>query len=209
MLRALLLAIWILVDVTGTAGAQPIPGADLVNTLRRGGCVLVMRHTSSPSAPPDKAAADPENVRQERQLDETGRRTASEMGEAVKRLGISIGTVLSSPAYRALQTVRLASLGTAKVVPELDAGGQNMMQAATDTSRSTWLRQEIAQRPPAGSNTIIVTHGPNIIGAFGPDASGLSDGETLVFLPDGKGGARLLGRIKIDEWPRFAAQRKE
>jgi hypothetical protein len=29
----------------------------------------------------------------------------------------------------------------------------------------------------------------------------VADGESLVYGPDGKGGAMLLGRIKIEEWP--------
>jgi hypothetical protein len=32
-------------------------------------------------------------------------------------------------------------------------------------------------------------------------ASGLADGEALIFGPDGKGGATLVARVKIEEWP--------
>jgi phosphohistidine phosphatase SixA len=35
------------------------------------------------------------------------------MGEAIKKLGVPIGDVLSSPTYRARETARLASLGRA------------------------------------------------------------------------------------------------
>jgi len=44
---------------------------------------------------------------------------------------------------------------------------------------------------------------PNIARAFPSLASGVSVVEALVFDADGKGGAALVGRIKIEEWPRL------
>ena len=55
--------------------------------------------------------------------------------------------------------------------------------------------------PRAGSNTLLVTHAPNMMQAFGQEAPDIADGETLVFRPDGKGAAVLVGRIKMQEWP--------
>ena len=188
----------------GFAQGQSLSGAALVNALRQGGCVLVMRHASSPAALPDKAAADPQNLGRERQLDEVGRDSARAMGQAIRVLKIPVTQVLSSPTYRARETVRLAGLGTPEVVTELDAGGQHSMQAAADEPRAAWLRHRVTLVPPKGANTLIVTHAPNILGAFGQSAANLSDGETLVFRPDGKGSAALLARIKIEEWPQLA-----
>jgi phosphohistidine phosphatase SixA len=191
----------------GILRAQSLSGAELVAALRRGGYVLVMRHASSPLATPDKDTADPENTALERQLDESGRETAREMGSAIKQLGIPIGTVFSSPAYRALETVRLASLGTPRLIPELNVGAQNMTQAAADTTRGAWLRKEVGEGTRFGTDTLIVTHSPNIIAAFRESASGLVDGETLVFRPDGKGGATLVARVRIEEWAHLVAQK--
>ena len=187
--------------------AQSLSGAGLVAALRQGGYVLVMRHASSPVATPDKDTADPENTALERQLDETGRETAREMGDAIKQLGIPIGTVFSSPAYRALETVRLASFATPRLVPELNVGSQNMTQAASDTTRAAWLRKEVGEGTRRGTDTLIVTHAPNIIAAFRDTASGLVDGETLVFRPDGQGGATLVARVRIEEWAHLVAQK--
>src|SRR5499427_3466980 len=92
----------------GTALAQDLHGEALVKALQKGGYVLVMRHASSPREVPDKQAANPDNSKPERQLDEVGRGTAIAMGKALRDLKIPIGNVLSSPTYRALETVRLA-----------------------------------------------------------------------------------------------------
>ena len=56
------------------------------------------------------AKSNPDNVPPERQLDEKGRTTAAAMGDALRRLKIPIGEVLTSPAYRARETARLARL---------------------------------------------------------------------------------------------------
>jgi phosphohistidine phosphatase SixA len=170
-----------------------------------GGYVLVMRHASSPRTPPDPAQADADNVQHERQLDDQGRTSARAMGEALRRLQIPIGLVLSSPTYRALETVRLAQLGQPKTYSQLGDGGQSM-QADPNGSRAAWLRAMVAERPMTGTNTLMVTHFPNVNEAFAKDATGLADGEAIVFRPDGRGGAPVIGRIKIEEWPQLAAQ---
>jgi phosphohistidine phosphatase SixA len=184
------------------ARAEQLSGAPLAMALQQGGYVLLMRHARSPEARPDKAAADPENTNLERQLDQTGRETAGAMGEAFKKLRIPLGDVLSSPTFRARETVRFASFGRAQTFPELGDGGQSM-QRITEAP-AEWLRKKVDEPPRAGTDTVIVTHMPNIVAAFGQAASGATDGETFVFRPDGKGGAELVARVKVEEWPALA-----
>jgi hypothetical protein len=83
------------------AAGQTLSGEALVNALRQSGYVLVMRHTSSPREAPTTASANADNVKLERQLDETGRTTATAMGNALRRLKIPVGSILTSPTYRA------------------------------------------------------------------------------------------------------------
>jgi phosphohistidine phosphatase SixA len=186
--------------------ADSLSGAALVNALRHGGYVIVMRHPSSPSALPDKAEADPANTKLERQLDETGRKTSREMGQAFRDLHISVGAILSSPAYRARESIRLAGLGEPKTFAELEDGGQSM-QSNADAERSTWLREKVSESPGSGTNTLIVTHTPNLTGAFGEAAKDIAAGEALVFHPNGKTNPNLVARIKIEDWPRLASAR--
>jgi len=175
----------------------------LTAALQRGGYVILMRHASSPGAPPDPAQADPENPHHERQLDEVGRTSARAMGDAFHRLRIPIGQVLSSTTYRALETARLADLGPAQPYDQLGDAGQSMT-ADTSGTRGAWLRGKVAQAPKAGTDTLIITHSPNIREAFPTEGADLAEGEALVFRPDGQGGASLVARVKIQDWPRLA-----
>ncbi|HLH44791.1 MAG TPA: histidine phosphatase family protein [Bryobacteraceae bacterium] len=180
--------------------AQTLQGDALLKLMRRGGYILVMRHASSPREVPDKQTANPDNAKPERQLDAEGRASAGAMGKALRDLKIPIGEVLSSPTYRALETVKYAQLGAARTYAELGDNGQSM-QGGTQ-AQAEWLRDRVKQFPK-GTNTVIVTHAPNLTGAFPELAQGVEDGEALIFGPDGKGGAVLVARVKIGEWAKM------
>ena len=179
-----------------TQPGQTLSGPALVKALQGGGHVIVMRHASSPSEIPDKQSANPDNVPPERQLDERGRATAMAMGAALRRLKIPIGPVMTSPTYRARETARFARLPSPRPTAELGETTQTMQ---ADAAQVKWLQQQVREFP-RGTNTVLITHVPNMSAAF-PDTGPAADqGEAFVFGPDGTGGARLLGRIKIEEW---------
>jgi phosphohistidine phosphatase SixA len=194
----ILLSALLATDVQG----QALSGKDLLFALRQGGYVFVMRHASSPRTPPDPREANSDNVTHERQLDDAGRASARAMGEALRQLRIPVGQVLSSPTYRARETIKLAQLGEPKTFPQLGDSGQSM-QADPSGARAAWLRAKAAAVPVRGMNTVIVTHLPNVMEAFANSAVALADGEALVFHPDGHGGTQIVARVKIDAWPRL------
>jgi phosphohistidine phosphatase SixA len=183
------------------AHAESFKGEALLKVLQQGGNYIVMRHAASPHNAPDRASANSDNTKLERQLGAAGRASATAMGKAIKELKIPVGVVLTSPTYRALETVKFAQLPTATTRDELGDGGQSMQAASA--GQSNWLKDLVTNAPQRG-NTVVVTHSPNIMAAFPDYATGLTDGEALVLLPDGKGGVNLLARIKIDEWPQLA-----
>lgn len=184
------------------ASGQPSSGAALVEALRHGGYVLVMRHAHAPEAPPSAAEADPANRNRERQLDAAGRSAALAMGSALRKLHLPIGTVWSSPTYRARETARLAGLPKPGIASELGDSGHSMQAATNDQAH--WLETLANRQPRAGTNTVIVTQYPNIKAAFGDEAANMGDGEALVLRP-ANGAPRLVGRITIDQWPQLAA----
>jgi len=178
--------------------AQDLTGASLTIALRRGGYVIVMRHASAPREEPDARTANADNTARERQLDAAGRTASIAMDEALRRLEIPINEVFTSPTYRARETVRLLGLANPTSVDELGDGGRSMQ--GVSPAQTAWL-QKIVARVPAG-NSLIVTHMPNIAAAF-PQASAVADGESLIFRPDGRGGATIVARVRIEEWPRL------
>ncbi len=178
--------------------AQTLSGPALVKALHHGGYVIVMRHASSPPTKPNKEDTTLDNVFGERQLDEPGMQSATEFGKALHHLKIPIGDVLTSPTYRALETARLANLRDPRPEAELGDNGESM-KPITD-AQAAWLRKAVTQFTP-GTNTLLITHQPNIAKAFPDLMPPTADGEAIVFGPDGKGGAAVVARIKIDEWP--------
>jgi len=203
-MRYAIIAFFMILGTTRATAAAQLRGEQLTDALRHGGLVILMRHASSPREPPAAAQADPENRARERQLDEAGRAAARAFGAAVRELRIPIGSIWCSPTYRARQTVQLAGLGTPRIAAQLGDAGHSM---APDPSgaRGEWLRQQVARAPARGTNTLIVTHFPNIAEAFPAAARELGDGEALILRPADHGDAQLVARVPIDEWPRLAA----
>jgi hypothetical protein len=61
----------------------------------------------------------------------------------------------------------------------------------------------LAMAPKNHTNTIIITHQPNIVAALGKDWFDVKEGETSIFRP-ADGGYQLVVRIQMDEWARIA-----
>jgi phosphohistidine phosphatase SixA len=188
-----------LLFTVSTTQASSLSGPALVRALRMGGYVILMRHASSPRTPPDASEADADNPQHERQLDSEGRSSARNLGEALRALRIPIGAVLSSPTYRALQTIEFAQLGTPMTFVELGDSGRSMRPDAGGT-RGAWLRARVSEPPSPGKDTLIVTHLPNIVEVFSQEAAGLVDGEALILRRGERGGAQIVAHIKISEW---------
>jgi phosphohistidine phosphatase SixA len=199
-MRSVFTVVAVGVLATGQVEGQAVPLDELVQQLRQGGYVLVMRHASAPREAPSKAVANPDNPRLERQLDESGRRGAAAMGAAIRALKIPIATVLTSPTYRALETVKHAGFNSPTVVGELGDRGKSMQ--GVDESQATWLRKKVTEVPLSG-NTLFITHQPNLSRAFADWGATVADGEVIVLRPNGRGDAILVGRIPIEEWPKL------
>jgi phosphohistidine phosphatase SixA len=183
------------------AGAAPaLAHGGLVQALKGGGYVIVMRHAHAPAERPGPGQADPGNKSGERQLDAAGKAQAEAIGRRLKAERIPIGPVYSSPTFRALQTARLMGFARPKTRAELGDGGASMAASAAGRAGTAWLRAKAGEAPPPGKDALLITHGPNIVLAFGDGLKDMADGETAVFRPDGKGGFSLAGRVKPDGW---------
>ena len=204
VLRVCAIAAAMFVAASTGATAQWLSGSELVAALKQGGYVIVMRHANSPQVRPDPAIVAAGNTRGERQLNENGHKTARAMGQALKALRVPIGTVLSSPTFRTLETVRDLDVGNATTFNLLGDGSEGYEYSSFEDS-ARFIRVRITEMPRAGTNTLIVTHVPNMEQAFG-DGYSIDEGQVVIVKPDGSTGTPV-GTIKIDEWPRLVAGR--
>jgi phosphohistidine phosphatase SixA len=191
------LALWAL------AASEPVQAQpEWVTGLRAGGYVIVIRHGATHQ---DQADTDPlnlANVDKQRQLNDAGRAKAREIGEAFKKLGIPVGQVVTSQYFRAIETGKLA-FGSAQPTADVTEGGQ-VVTPIENNRRTAALRKLAGTAPAAGTNTVVVSHKPNILDAFGKDWFDIREGEASIFKPDGAGGYRLVGRVQADEWAKLA-----
>jgi phosphohistidine phosphatase SixA len=136
------------------------------------------------------------NDRLERQLDARGARLACALGASLKSLAIKVSPVYCSPAFRAHEALKLAGLEQIISAPELDE--------EPDSIRHTrWLRAQSSRSPPIGSNTLLMTHLPNLLEAF--DGLGSVEvGEMLVYMTAQTDTGLLIARVRIEEWPRLS-----
>ena len=80
-------------------------------------------------------------------MDEAGRSGSTAMGKALRDLKIPVGDVLTSPTYRAMETVRLAQLANPRAYAELGDGGQSML--GVSDVEAAWLRERVMRLPKA------------------------------------------------------------
>lgn len=180
--------------LSASASAQMLSHEALLEVLQEGGHVIVMRHVSSPRQVPTTQTANPDNVNLERELDEVGREDARALGESLGRLNVVISEVESSPTFRALQTARLAGFIDIKEQEEL--GNQGMQESGA--AKAAWLQARVSNIPLQG-NRLLITHRPNVSGAFPELEPALAEGEAIIFDPS-TNSAIPIARVKIGEW---------
>ena len=201
MLRSLALFVALLTPPVHAEGPQAVAAA-----LKQGGYVIVFRHGATTA---DKGTADPmgagrgKSTSTERQLSAFGRQTAREIGDAFKTLQIPIGAVYTSQLNRAVETGRLISGKETSASADFTESGEHVEPAEGDR-RAQAMRKVAATSPAKGMNTIVVSHKPNIVDAFGTDWSDVREGEASIFKPDGKGGYALIARVQAVDWARLA-----
>jgi len=185
--------------VTSAGGQQTVSPGEIVKSLRDGGYVIVLRHGATH---PDQADTDPlnlDNVAKQRQLNDKGRADAKAVGEVLRTAAIRIGKSYSSRFQRAVETARLIGGKDPQTTLDITEGGQ-VVSPNENTRRAQALRALVSAMPDAGTNTLIVSHKPNIIDAFGKDWFEIREGEASIFKPEGSGKATLVGKIQITQW---------
>jgi len=189
--------------VLAGAQAQAPDVKALAASMKQGGYVIVFRHGATNR---DQADTDPlnhDNVARQRLLSDSGRTVARQVGAAFRTLGIPLGRIHTSKFNRAVETGRL--IGGTEVSPGIDiTEGGLVVTPIENDRRAEALRAIVAMTPETGKNTLIVTHKPNILDAFGKDWFDIREGEAGVFRPDGAGKAALIARVQAADWIKAA-----
>jgi phosphohistidine phosphatase SixA len=185
--------------------AAPVARADdkdIAQALRAGGLVLVVRHGATF---PDQADTDPlnfDNIAAQRNLNDKGKALAKAFGDALRQAGVPVGKVYTSKYNRAYETAVLAGFKDIEKTIDLTEAGM-IVSPNENNRRSEAFRKMLATAPADHTNTIIITHQPNIVAALGKDWFEVKEGETSIFRPV-DGSYKLVARIQMDEWPRIA-----
>lgn len=209
--RRTIAALGIILGLTAILGiAVPSPAAandkDIVQALRAGGLVIVIRHGATF---PDQADTDPlnfENTAAQRNLNDKGQALAKALGDAFRQVGIPVGKVYTSKYNRAYETAVLADFRDIEKIVDLTEGGL-VVSPNENNRRIEAFRKMLGTAPQPGTNAILITHKPNIVDALGKDWFDVKEGEASLFRPE-NGSYKLLARVQMDEWPGIAVAAK-
>jgi len=184
----------------GQALKPQLDGPALIDALRGGGLVILIRHMSTQDAASEsQTLADPACASQ-RNLSERGRQEARDLGAAFERLGIPVGAVLTSTYCRCVET---ANLAFGKATPNQDLAVFDELSPPEKEARGKLIRKLLNTAPTDGSNTVLVTHTGTLLYSFGLQTQ--PEGIAHVFRPAEFGNAIYLGRVTPEQWSAFAA----
>ena len=178
----------------------------LATALRTGGHVILVRHGATF---PDQADTDPlhpDNIAVQRNLNDSGKALAKTFGDALRQAGVPVGKVYTSQFNRAYETATLAGFTDIEKTADLTEGGL-VVSPNENNRRAAALRKLLATAPKAGTNTVLITHKPNIVDALGKDWFDVKEGEASIFRAD-NGKYVVVARVQMADWPRIAAAAK-
>jgi broad specificity phosphatase PhoE len=189
--------------VQGSAAADNM---DIAQALRAGELVIAVRHGATF---PDQADTDPlnfDNIAAQRNLNDKGKALAKAFGDALRQVGIPVGKVYTSKYNRAYETAVIAGFKDIVKTADLTEGGL-VVSPNENNRRIEAFHKMLATEPKPGTNTILITHKPNIVDALGKDWFDVKEGEASLFRPE-NGSYKLVARVQMDEWPHIAVAAK-
>jgi phosphohistidine phosphatase SixA len=188
------------------AGHVAADDTNIVKALRAGGFVIVVRHGATF---PDQADTDPlnfDNIAAQRNLNDKGKALAKAFGDAIREAGVSVGKVYTSKYNRAYETAVTAGFKDIEKTADITEGGL-VVSPNENNRRVDAFHKLLGTAPTPGTNTIIITHKPNIVDALGKDWFDVREGEATIFRPE-SGSYKLIARVQMEDWPHMAAPAK-
>ena len=181
----------LVLTVGGGTHATARNDAALWAAVRSGTAFAMMRHALAPGT------GDPQTVligdcTTQRNLSDSGRKQAREIGDRFRANGISAARVLTSAWCRCTETAELLKLGS---VTQLDALNSFFASRDREPGQTAALIDWITEDKPyrkRGNPLVQVTHQVNITALTGVFPR---SGEIVVARFDDHGGLQVLGRL--------------
>ena len=196
-------------DLESSWVGHRIEDGDLLARLQSGGLVLVFRHGRTGEDPEGPSAVSPRDTfssvseqqaahfdcARQRNLSNEGRGELREAAGAIRRVGMVVNEVLSSPMCRTRETAWLLF-------------GQATPSDALLSAESLERQALLGTVPADGGNRVLVTHSSVVRGIIrqpGNAADELTpEGHGFVLEPHGNGEYDVLARLGPDDWLRLA-----
>lgn len=182
-------ALFALLTLFGLASEGATPASsddDLVESLRGGGHVLLIRHAQAPGT------GDPDGFQlsdcsTQRNLSDTGREQARGIGAWLRARGIRRGRVYSSQWCRCLETAELIGLGPVTELPALNSFYERPQHRELNLNALTRFP---AAQPQTGIPLVLVTHQVTITALSGEFSA---SGHGVLMKVGGGGALRPVG----------------
>lgn len=161
----------------------------LIDALKAGGKVIMMRHASTEAAEPAVSMTLGANCSEEQNLSPEGKAEAMAIAESFKKHGIQIDKVYSSEFCRARDTAQIA-FGGAESWAALN------LAESMDASESAFLMLDVQEKLGDFSgkgNLVMITHRSNINTIVFQQTDA---GDMVVINPDG---VEVLGVLKAEQ----------
>lgn len=164
---------------------------DLIERLKSGGHVLMIRHALAPGS------GDPANFRlgdctTQRNLDQTGRVQARAIGNWLRSRGLETAQVYSSQWCRCLETAKLLALGPVSELPALNSFYQRPQDRAPNLKA---LREFLHDYSDNDQPLVLVTHFVTIAAMTGES---VSSGEGVIIDVRQSPAFKVVGRLSFD-----------
>jgi hypothetical protein len=159
----------------------------LIARVRQGGVVVYLRHAERfkgvhDALQPTSSWLDFADCTQQRNLTPAGRLEARELGDDLRLTGVRVDRIIALPLCRTRDTAILAF------------GNTTLDRRMYDPA---FVAGQLATPTKPGKVTVLVGSEFQLrqIAGFQLDPA-----EMAIFQPDGKGGAALVGRLKLEDW---------
>ena len=165
---------------------------ELIELLKTGGHILMIRHALAPGSgdPPAFKIGD---CSTQRNLDDSGRAQARKIGIWLRTNGIKSARMYSSQWCRCLETAKLIELGPVQELAALNSFFEKIEDREPNLQA---LNQFISQLPVDGELIILVTHYVTIAAIGG---TGVASGEGVILKLQKNMPYTVVGRLNFEQ----------